>query len=105
MPGTHIRTGKAMDDFIREDAASAYHPCGTCKMGSDQDPLAVVDSQLRVRGVEHLRVIDASVIPSVTSANINAPTIMIAERACDMLLGKEPLTPESLPYHRHSKAS
>jgi len=104
MPGTHIRTGKAMDDFIREDAASAYHPCGTCKMGSEQDSMAVVDSQLRVRGVENLRVIDASVIPSVTSANINAPTIMIAERASDMLLGKVPLTPESLPYHSHTKA-
>ena len=93
-----------MDDFIREDAASAYHPCGTCKMGSEQDSMAVVDSQLRVRGVENLRVIDASVIPSVTSANINAPTIMIAERASDMLLGKVPLTPESLPYHSHTKA-
>jgi choline dehydrogenase len=98
-PGIHIRDGKAMDEFIRDDAASAYHPCGTCKMGRDDDPMAVVDSQLKVRGVENLRVIDASVIPSITSANINAATIMIAEKASDMLLGRELMKPESLPFH------
>jgi choline dehydrogenase len=98
-PGTHIRGGKAMDEFIREDAASAYHPCGTCKMGSSDDSTAVVDSQLRVLGVENLRVIDASVFPSVPSANINAATIMLSEKASDILLGKQPLTPDSLPFH------
>lgn len=98
-PGTHIRGGKAMDEFIREDAASAYHPCGTCKMGSCDDSTAVVDSQLRVLGVENLRVIDASVFPSVPSANINAATIMLSEKASDILLGKQPLTPDSLPFH------
>ena len=97
-PGIHIRNGKAMDEFIREDAASAYHPCGTCKIGRDGDPMAVVDSQLRVRGVENLRVIDASVIPSLPSANINPATIMMAEKASDMLLGNSPLEPETLPY-------
>ncbi|MBV4473316.1 choline dehydrogenase [Pseudomonas botevensis] len=98
-PGVHIRNGKAMDDFIREDAASAYHPCGTCKMGRIDDPTAVVDSQLRVLGVENLRVIDASVFPSVPSANINAATIMLSEKASDILLGKQPLAPDSLPFH------
>ena len=98
-PGKHIRNGTAMDEFIREDAASAYHPCGTCKMGHNDDSMAVVDSQLRVFGVDKLRVIDAAVIPSLPSANINAATIMIAEKASDMLLGNSPLAPETLAYH------
>lgn len=98
-PGCHIRSGKALDEFIREDAASAYHPCGTCKIGRDDDPLAVVDSQLRVRGIENLRVIDASVFPTVPSANINAATIMLAEKASDLVLGNPMLQTESLPYH------
>ncbi|WP_017906060.1 choline dehydrogenase [Pseudomonas asplenii] len=98
-PGSAIRTGKAMDEFIREDAASAYHPCGTCKMGRADDPMAVVDSQLRVRGVDNLRVIDASVFPSVPSANINAATIMLSEKTSDILLGKQPLAPDALPFH------
>lgn len=102
-PGTHIRGGKAMDEFIRDDAASAYHPCGTCKMGRNDDPMAVVDSELRVRGVENLRVIDASVFPSVPSANINAATIMLAEKASDLLLGNPALKPEALPYHANLK--
>ncbi|NWE67701.1 choline dehydrogenase [Pseudomonas gingeri] len=98
-PGRNIRSGKALDDFIREDAASAYHPCGTCKMGSEKDAMAVVDSQLRVIGIENLRIIDASVFPTVPSANINAATIMLAEKASDLLLGKPGLKPEALPYH------
>ena len=97
-PGVHIRGGKAMDDFIRDDAASAYHPCGTCKMGAADDPMAVTDSQLRVRGMENLRVIDASVMPSVPSANINAATIMLAEKASDLLLGKPPLEAKPLAF-------
>ncbi len=101
-PGSHIRDGKAMDEFIRDDAASAYHPCGTCKMGRDDDPMAVVDNQLRVFGVEGLRIIDASIIPSIPSANINAATIMIAEKASDMVLGHKLLKPESLSFHRNN---
>jgi choline dehydrogenase len=103
-PGTHIRGGKAMDEFIREDAASAYHPCGTCKMGSSKDSMVVVDNQLRVIGVENLRVIDASVFPSVPSANINAATIMLAEKASDILLCKPALQPEALPSHSQLSA-
>jgi choline dehydrogenase len=87
-----------MDEFIRDDAASAYHPCGSCKMGAENDEMAVVDSQLRVRGVENLRVIDASVMPSLPSANINAATIMLAEKASDILLGRAPLTPHKLDF-------
>jgi choline dehydrogenase len=65
--------------------ATIFHPVGTCKMGRADDPMAVVDTRLRVRGVERLRIIDASVMPTITSGNTNSPTIMIAERAADML--------------------
>ena len=101
-PGPLITSAKAMDDFIREDVSSAYHPCGTCKMGADTDIMAVVNDQLQVRGIENLRVIDASVMPSVPSANINAATIMLAERACDMLLGKPMLAAQSPPIASYS---
>jgi len=71
-------------EFIRQNAETLYHPVGTCKMGSD--PMAVVDDQLRVHGLEKLRVVDASVMPTVVGGNTNAPTIMIAEKACDLIL-------------------
>ena len=74
-------------DFIRAKAETVYHPVGTCRMGSDESR-AVVDPQLRVRGVEGLRVIDASVMPTLIGGNTNAPTIMIAERASDLIRGK-----------------
>lgn len=98
-PGIQIRTGKAMDEFIRDDAASAYHPCGSCKMGAEDDEMTVVDHLLKVRGVESLRVIDASVMPSLPSANINAATIMLAEKASDILQGNTPLTSEKLGFY------
>ncbi len=72
-------------DFIRERAETIYHPVGTCKMGADDDPMAVVDSKLRVRNVAGLRVVDASVMPSLVGGNTNAPTIMIAERAAEWI--------------------
>ncbi|MDB0065082.1 choline dehydrogenase [Oceanospirillaceae bacterium] len=97
-PGMQICSTKEIDDFIRDDAASAYHPCGTCKMGADTDDMAVLDSELRVRGVQKLRVIDASSMPSLPSANINAATIMLAEKASDILLDKVPLQPENLSF-------
>jgi choline dehydrogenase len=87
-PGEQAQDEAAIVDFIRRKAESIYHPVGTCKIGSKEDPMAVVDAQLRVRGVSGLRVIDASVMPKLIGGNTNAPTMMIAERASDMILGK-----------------
>jgi choline dehydrogenase-like flavoprotein len=89
-PGAHVRSDAALKDFIRATAHTAYHPVGTCKMGSDQ--LGVVDSELRVRGVQGLRVADASIMPTIIGGNTNAPSIMIGEKAADMMLGKPPLS-------------
>ncbi len=100
LPGDKVRTDAELDEFIREDASSAYHPCGTARMGADGDDRAVVDLELKFRGIEGLRVVDASVIPAVPSANINACVFMIAEKAADMILGRKPLTPEPVPYHQ-----
>lgn len=100
LPGDHIKTDAELDDFIREDASSAYHPCGTTRMGAPGDDRAVVDLDLKLRGIDGLRVVDAGVIPAVPSANINACTFMIAEKAADMILGKPPLPPEPVDYHR-----
>lgn len=97
-PSESIRSGSAMDEFIRDDVASAYHPCGTCKMGMESDEMAVVNEKGLVHGMEQLRVVDASIMPSVPSANINAATIMLAERISDFILGNELLAPEHLPY-------
>ncbi len=90
------RTDDEIDRFIRENASSGYHPCGTCRMGSDSG--AVCDPMLRVRGVDGLRVVDASVMPSETSSNLNAPTVMIAERAADLIRGVELLPRAHLSY-------
>ncbi|HVT24634.1 MAG TPA: choline dehydrogenase [Rhizomicrobium sp.] len=92
MPGAHVRSDEQIDAFIRETAETIYHPVGTAKMGNDN--MSVVDGQLRVHGVEGLRVIDASVMPTLVSGNTNAPTIMIAEKASDMILGRAALPAE-----------
>ena len=84
LPGPSVRSNAELEDFIRAAAETEYHPVGTCKMGSD--PLAVVDDQLRLRGIERLRVIDASIMPTIVSGNTNAPVIMIAEKGADMML-------------------
>ncbi len=88
---------EGLNDFIRDHAESGYHFCGTCKMGSGDD--AVVDGQLRVKGVRGLRVVDASVMPEVTNGNTNAPTIMIAEKAADMILGRQ-LPPSAVKFYK-----
>ncbi|MEH6576095.1 MAG: choline dehydrogenase [Amphritea sp.] len=93
-PGVDVKTDDEIDAFIREKLESTYHPCGTCKMG--EDDMAVVDSQLRVRGIEGLRVIDSSVFPTEPNGNLNAPTIMLAERAADLVSGRQPLAPEDI---------
>ena len=99
LPGPDVRTDAELDAFIREDASSAYHPCGTARMGAEGDPRAVVDLALRFRGIEGLRVVDASVIPAVPSANTNACVFMIAEKAADLILGRPPLPAEPTPYY------
>ena len=98
-PGATIVSDHDIDAFARARAESAYHPSCSCAMGSDSQ--AVVDGELRVRGVEALRVVDASVMPSVVSGNLNAPTIMIAEKAADLIRGRAPLKPAQVPVFEH----
>ena len=90
-PGAAAQTDAELDDFIREHAESAYHPCGTCRMGRADDPGAVVDPQGRVIGVDGLRVADSSIFPRITNGNLNAPSIMVGEKISDSLLGRDPL--------------
>ena len=90
-PGSQAQSDADLDAFIIEHAESAYHPCGTCRMGSADDPLAVVDPELRVIGLENLRVADSSIFPQITNGNLNAPSIMTGEKASDLLLGRDPL--------------
>jgi 4-pyridoxate dehydrogenase len=85
-PGAQATHDSQLEAYTRQTAVTAHHPAGTCKMGLDGDPTAVVDDELRVRGVERLRVVDASVFPDLVGGNINAPVIMIAERAADLVL-------------------
>jgi choline dehydrogenase len=97
-PGPKCVSDEAIDAFVREHVESAYHPSCTCRMGSPADPLAVVDPETRVIGVEALRVVDSSIMPSITNGNLNAPTIMIGEKAADMIRGLDPLAASNAPY-------
>lgn len=92
-PGAAVASDAEIDAFIREHAESAYHPCGTARMGRRDDPMAVVDPECRVIGVEGLRVADSSVFPRITNGNLNAPSIMVGEKASDHILGKGALSP------------
>ena len=83
IPGPSVTTEAGLTEYIRGNGTTIYHPVGTCRMG--EDPQAVVDSRLRVRGLSGLRVIDASIMPAVTTGNTNAPTIMIAEKGASMI--------------------
>lgn len=94
-PGAGVQTDAEIDAHIREHCESAYHPCGTCRMGSANDPQAVVDEHCRVIGIEALRVADSSIMPRVTNGNLNAPTLMIGEKASDHILGRDPLAPSN----------
>ena len=96
-PGKDVETDEQIDAWIRKHAETIYHPVGTCKMGAASDEMAVVDGELKVRGIEGLRVIDASVMPTLVGGNTNAPTIMIAEKAADMLRGRAALPAEDAP--------
>ena len=100
-PGPECQTDSQVLEWVRRDGETAYHPSCTCKMGVDE--MAVVDPlTMKVHGIEGLRVADASVMPYVTNGNIYAPTMMIAEKAADIILGVDPLKPESVQYFRHS---
>jgi len=98
-PGEKIVDDEAIDAFLRDRVESAYHPSCSCKMGAPSDPLAVVDSQARVIGAEALRVVDSSIMPSITTGNLNAPTIMIGEKAADMIRGRDPLPASNAPCY------
>ncbi|WP_163835896.1 choline dehydrogenase [Spartinivicinus ruber] len=93
-PGVDISSDEEVDRWVKANVESAYHPSCTCKMGADDDPMAVLDEQCRVRGVESLRVVDSSIFPTIPNGNLNAPTIMVAEKAADLILGSQPLSVE-----------
>jgi len=97
-PGSDVVSDADIDAYLVNAVESAYHPCGTCKMGSDE--LSVVDAECRVRGLDGLRVIDSSIIPSIVSGNLNAPTIMMAEKAADIVAGKDPLPPAEVAVYK-----
>ncbi|MEI4470814.1 choline dehydrogenase [Frigidibacter sp. MR17.24] len=94
-PGAALQSDAEIDSFIREHAESAYHPCGTARMGAADDPMAVVDPEARVIGVEGLRVADSSIFPQITNGNLNAPSIMVGEKVADHLLGQGMLAPSN----------
>ena len=92
-PGINLQSDDELNDFIKEHVESAYHPCGTARMGRADDPLAVVDPHTRVIGTEGLRLADSSIFPRITNGNLNAPSIMTGEKAADHILGRQPLAP------------
>ncbi len=98
-PGESVQTDAQIDAFIAEKVESAYHPSGTCRMGRADDPMAVVDPQCRVIGLEGLRVIDSSIMPRITTGNLNAPTIMLAEKGADHVLGRPMLPAANAPVY------
>lgn len=94
-PGADVQGDDELDDFIRAHVESAYHPCGTARMGARADPMAVVDPETRVIGVDGLRVADSSIFPRITNGNLNAPSIMVGEKASDHIAGRAPLAPDN----------
>ncbi|SER18003.1 choline dehydrogenase [Piscibacillus halophilus] len=101
-PGPSVQTDEEILEWVKQDAETALHPSCTAKMGPESDPMAVVDPKsMKVHGLDNVRVVDASAMPYVTNGNIHAPVLMLAEKAADLILGKEPLKPEYLDYYRH----
>lgn len=98
-PGAQVQSDDAIDEHIRNNAETAYHPSGSCRMGTDA--MAVTDPQGRVHGVSGLRVVDASLMPLIVSGNLNAPTIMMAEKIADLVRGRTPLAPVDAPFFVH----
>lgn len=102
-PGPEVQTDEEILDWVSTDAETTYHPCGTCKMGNDDQ--SVVDPRsFRVHGLDGLRVVDASVMPSIPNANLYAPVMMIAEKAADIILNHDPLPAENVDFYRHTAA-
>jgi choline dehydrogenase len=104
-PGADVKSDAEIDAWIRAKAETIYHPVGTCRMGAAGDPSAVVDGDLRVQGIAGLRVVDASVMPTLIGGNTNAPTIMIAERASDLIRGKAVLPAQEVPVFEDGRAA
>lgn len=97
-PGPSVVSDDEIAAYLRKVVGTQYHPCGTCRMGRDE--LSVVDEAGRVHETDNLRIVDASIMPSIVSGNLNAPVIMVAEKLSDCIRGRQPLTPELAPYHR-----
>jgi choline dehydrogenase len=103
-PGTHIQTDQDILNWVAKDAETALHPSCTCKMGIDD--MAVVDPDtMKVRGIENLRVVDASVMPYITNGNIYAPTMMVAEKACDLILGNTLEPASNAKFYKHKNSN
>ena len=98
-PGPNVESDAQIDEFARQKVESAYHPSCTCKIGPPDDPYAVVDPDAKVYGVDGLRVVDSSIMPSITNGNLNAPTIMLAEKVADQIRGRALLTPSEMPFY------
>jgi len=98
-PGDEVTSDEEIIAFIAKEGESAYHPSCTCRMGYDD--MAVVDAEMKVHGMENLRVVDASIMPAITNGNIYAPVMMIAEKAADLILGNSPLPPSQAAFYRH----
>ena len=98
-PGPRVETDEEILDFVAREGESAYHPSCTAKMGYDK--MSVVDSNLKVHGLNNLSVVDASIMPYITNGNIYAPVLMIAEKAADILLGNSPEAPQKVPFYKH----
>jgi len=103
-PGPSVQTDAEIDAFVRQHAETALHPSCTCKMGSADDPMAVVDNEGRVHGLQGLRVVDASIMPRIVTGNLNAPTIMMAEKIADRIRGVAPLARSDAAFYVHGKS-
>ena len=101
-PGPEVQTPEEIIDWVKRDGETALHPSCSAKMGPASDPMSVVDPEtMKVHGMENLRVVDASAMPRTTNGNIHAPVLMMAEKAADIIRGKELLAPEYVDYYQH----
>ena len=100
IPGEDVQSDEDIDAYIKAETITGYHVSCTCKMGSENDPNAVVNNKASVIGVENLRVVDASIMPSIVSGNLNGPTVMLAEKVADIILGNEALPRSDAPVFK-----